>query len=177
MDRLSSTALINTDIPLGVIPRGTANAFASALGIPDTIEESCQTILEGQIRKVDVAKCNDKPMLLLAGIGFEAETVEATSRELKRRWGALAYMVAGMQQLSEFDLFEVEIETDKKIIRTSAAAVTVANTAPPTSILAQGPAGIRYDDGYLDVTIVAPKNWAGASDRSFLPFTANWLTW
>ncbi len=40
-------------------------------------------------------------------------------------------------------------------------------TAPPTSILAQGPAGIRYDDGYLDVTIVAPKNWAGVIAASY----------
>ncbi|MEM7556644.1 MAG: YegS/Rv2252/BmrU family lipid kinase [Cyanobacteria bacterium P01_A01_bin.84] len=163
----ATLALINTDISFGVIPRGTANAFASALGIPDTIEEACETVMEEQIRKVDVAKCNNKPMLLLAGIGFEAKTIEAASRELKTKWGILAYLLSGLQQLRDFDMFEAEIETDEKIIRTSAAAITVANTAPPTSVLAQGPAGVIFDDGYLDLTIVAPTNWTGAIAASY----------
>jgi len=49
----------------------------------------------------------------------------------------------------------------------SAAAVTVANAAPPTSILAQGPSGIIVDDGLLDLTIVAPANNAGAISAAY----------
>ena len=44
----------------------------------------------------------------------------------------------------------------------NAAAVTIANAAPPTSILAQGPAGVIVDDGMLDITIVAPASVTGA---------------
>ena len=160
-------ALIETNIPFGVIPRGTANAFASALGIPDTIEESCQTIINGKVRRLDVARCNNKPMLLLAGVGFEAETVEGASRETKTKWGILAYVLSGIKQLNNIDTFETEIETDEKIIRTSATAITVANVAPATSILAQGPAGIIGDDGFLDVTIVASNTWASAIAASY----------
>ena len=160
-------ALIQTDIPLGVIPRGTANAFASALGIPDTIEKACQTIINFQIRRLDVAKCNDKPMLLLAGVGFEAETVEGASRENKSKWGALAYLLSGIKQLNNIDSFEAEIETEEKIIRTTATAITIANVAPPTSVLAQGPAGIIGDDGFIDVTIVASNSWASAIAASY----------
>lgn len=68
-------ALIQTPIPLGIIARGTANAFAGALGIPITIEGACTTILTGQPRTIDAARCDQRPMTLLAGIGFEAETV------------------------------------------------------------------------------------------------------
>ncbi|MBD2451818.1 YegS/Rv2252/BmrU family lipid kinase [Nostoc sp. FACHB-152] len=158
----AAAAAINSNIPFGIISRGTANAFATALGIPDTIEAACQTILQGVTRNVDVAYCNDRPMILLAGVGFEAETVEKANREAKNRFGIIAYILAGFQQLRELQSFDVEIETDEKIIKTTAAAVTVANAAPATSVLAHGPAGIIYDDGLLDLTIVAPVNKAGA---------------
>ncbi len=155
-------AMVGTNIPLGVISRGTANAFASALGIPDTIEAACQTILGGMVKIVDAAECNGKRMVLLVGIGFEAEMVEKADREAKNRLGMLAYVLAGVQQLREFNTFETKIETDEKVVTLTAGAVTIANAAPPTSILAQGPAGIIYDDGLLDLTVVAPQNRAGA---------------
>jgi YegS/Rv2252/BmrU family lipid kinase len=157
-------ALVETNIPLGIISRGTANAFATALGIPDTIEAACQTILAGETRVVDSARCNGKQMILLAGVGFEAETIEGTDREAKKQYGMLAYLFSGLQQLRELATceFEATIETDDQIITVEAAAITIANAAPPTSVLAQGPAGITVDDGLLDLTIVAPQNQMGA---------------
>ncbi|MEA5597575.1 YegS/Rv2252/BmrU family lipid kinase [Rivularia sp. UHCC 0363] len=163
----TARALGETTIPLGIIPRGTANAFASALGLPDTLDEACETILSGKTRRIDIGRCNGKLMTLLAGIGFEAETVENASREAKQRWGVLAYLVSGIQQLRELELFEAEIETDDKIIKVSAGALTVANAAPPTSVLAQGPAGILYDDGLLDVTIISSNTWGAAIAASY----------
>lgn len=160
-------ALINTNIPLGAISRGTANAFANALGIPDTIEAACQVIVDGATKKVDAAICNDKPMILLAGVGFEAETVEDADRESKDRLGILAYVLSGLKQLQEFEKFTTTIETDDKIIEVQANAVTVANAAPPTSVLAQGTDGVIYDDGLLDVTIIAAETRAGAIAISY----------
>ena len=160
-------ALIRTDIPLGAIARGTANAFANALNIPDTIEAACQVIVDGATRKVDAAECNGKPMILLAGIGFEAETVDDADRQTKNRLGMLAYVLSGLKQLKDFEKFETTIETDNKIITVKANAITIANAAPPTSILAQGTAGVIYDDGLLDVTIITPQNRASAIAISY----------
>lgn len=158
----TAAALVGTSIPLGIISRGTANAFANALDLPDTIDAACQVILQGGTRTVDAAYCNDRPMVLLAGIGFEAEAVERADREAKNRFGLMAYILAGLQQLRALENFDVEIETEDKIITLTAAAITVANAAPATSVLAQGPAGVVVDDGFLDITIVAPANKAGA---------------
>lgn len=163
----AAAALVGTNIPLGVISRGTANAFASALGLPDTIEAACEMILGGLTRVVDVARCNGLPMVLLAGIGFEAETIDRADRQAKKRFGVLAYLMAGIQQLRELESFEVEIEIPERVINLTAAAVTVANAAPPTSILAQGPAGVIFDDGLLDITVVAPANRMGAIAASY----------
>ncbi|OKH28930.1 YegS/Rv2252/BmrU family lipid kinase [Chroogloeocystis siderophila] len=163
----AAAALVGTDIPLGIISRGTANAFAAALELPNTIEAACQTILGGATRVVDAARCNNLPMVLLAGVGFEAETVKRADREAKNRFGMLAYVMAGLQELREMESFEAEIETEDKIITVTAVAVTVANAAPPTSILAQGPAGVVFDDGLLDVTVIAPVSRAGAIAASY----------
>jgi YegS/Rv2252/BmrU family lipid kinase len=151
-----AAALMSTNIPLGVISRGTANAFANALDLPTTIPEACESIVAGHTQVVDMAICNGLPMVLLAGIGFEAETVDLADRDAKNRLGMLAYVLAGLKQVGNLKQFEVEIELEDKIIAVSAAAITIANAAPATSILAQGSAGVVFDDGMLDLTIVAP---------------------
>ena len=160
-------ALIESDIPLGIIARGTANAFANALEIPDTIEAACQVIIDGGTQRVDAGRCNGKPMILLAGVGFEAETVEDADRQTKNRFGMLAYVLSGLKQLKDFEKFSATIETDNKIIEVDANAITIANAAPPTSILAHGTAGVIYDDGLLDITIIAPESRAGAIAISY----------
>jgi diacylglycerol kinase (ATP) len=153
-------ALIGTGIPLGIIPRGTANAFSVALGISAAIapiRSACQVILGGYTKVVDAARCNGMPMILLAGIGYEAETVEKASRELKNQWGAMAYIMAGWQQLDEQILFETEIDIAGEIHQFQAGAITIANTAPITSVLAQGGGQVISDDGLLDVTIASAE--------------------
>ncbi len=162
-----AAALMNTSIPLGVIPRGTANAFANALNLPTTIVDACTAIGAGGIQVVDMARCNGIPMVLLAGIGFGAETIDAADRESKNRLGMLAYILAGLDQLRNYEQFEVEIETEDKVITVSAAAVTIANAAPASSILAQGSAGVIFDDGLLDLTILAPATVLQAVATSY----------
>ncbi len=152
--------LLNTGIPLGIIPRGTVNAFSMALGIPSItpIRSACDVILAGKTRIIDVARCNEYTMILLAGVGYEAETVERADREAKNRWGVLAYMMAGWQQLNEQELFDTEIEIDGVTKTFQAGAITIANAAPPTSVLAQGLGEVIMNDGLLEVMIITPNN-------------------
>lgn len=152
-----SEALIGTGIPFGVIPRGTANAFAAAMGIPQSIEAACEIILAGQTREIDVALCNGQPMVLLAGIGYEAETIAQADRTAKNRFGVLAYIFSGIRQLQWMRSFEAEIETEDRSFKLQAVAITIANAAPTTSILAQGAADVVADDGLLDITIITSR--------------------
>ena len=152
-------ALIGTDIPLGIIPRGTANAFAAALGLPSLwpIHNACQAIIDHHTRLVDVARCNGAPMILLAGVGYEAVTVELASRDLKNQWGVLAYLMAGWQASDQHLLFDTKLEAEGETYQFQAYAITIANAAPPTSVLAQGAGRVIFDDGLLDVTITSAE--------------------
>ncbi len=152
-------ALVGTEIPLGIIPRGTANAFSAALGLSrlTPIRSACQVILANDTKTIDAAFCNGVPMILLAGVGYEAATVEMANRELKDQWGVLAYLMAGWQAIDEQKLFETTIETESETYQFQAHVITVANAAPPTSVLAQGAGAVIFDDGLLDVTIASAE--------------------
>lgn len=154
----AASAIVNTEIPLAVIPRGTANAFVNGLGLPNTLEAACIAILQGATQTIGTVKCNDRLMLLLAGIGFEAETVQAANRDLKDKFGMLAYVIAGLEQLQQSQNFEACLETEQQTITVPAIAITVASIAPPTSILAQGTGELRPDDDLFDITILSPTS-------------------
>jgi YegS/Rv2252/BmrU family lipid kinase len=148
--------LVGTDVALGIIPRGTANALATALGIPNTITGACLTILQGHTRYFDAAQCNNQSLLVQAGIGFAPDLIYHSKNLNKKRWGILAYAYAGFQQWRNLRFFAAQLKTDEGTINCRAVAITVANITAPLSILAQGTAEIIFDDGYLDVTVFQP---------------------
>ncbi len=156
-------SLIDTSIPLGIIPYGTANALAAALSIPTDLEAACCTLFQGNVQIIDVASCNGQPFILKASVGYGAETIRHTSRSAKNRLGLLAYIWQGIQQLGQIQWFRVEIETETTHLHlASTTAVAIANAAAQSSILAQGPAEILINDGFLDATIIQFANSFGA---------------
>ena len=160
-------AMIESDIPLGIIPRGTANAIASAFGISNNLQDACSIVLEGVSRNIDIASCNGKPLMLLAGVGLEADIIEQANRPLKNKIGTAAYILSAFKQVQDLSVFGVELETSDRIITVEAAGITVANAAPATSVLAQGPANVLPYDGLLDVTIFAPQGTGSAIAASY----------
>ena len=146
-------ATMNTNIPLGIIPRGTANAFSVGLGIPTNLRAACETILAGNTHIIDGARCNDIPMILLAGVGFEAGMVDGATRQLKNELGNLAYVLSGVRQVASATPFTATLEIDGEVSTVTTTAITVANVAPSTSVLAQGLGAVIPDDGLMEVTI------------------------
>ena len=147
-----------TGVPFGVIPRGTANAFSVALGIPTEVRAACRNILKGNVRVVDGAMANDIPMILLAGIGFEAGMVENAPREIKNVLGPVAYVLGGVKQFFSQEPFKCKLDIDGKKSELAVSAITVATVAPPTSMMAQGLGECIPDDGLLDITIGSSEN-------------------
>ena len=168
-----ASALADSDIPLGIIPRGTANAFSVALGIPTGVKAACTNLLLGNTRLVDVAMCNDQPMILLSGLGFEAGMVNKASRELKNILGPMAYIFSGARQLVDQQPFKATLRIDGEEYHLDASAITVANAAPATSVMAQGFGQVIPDDGLLEVIVASPKDRiSGFSVLSSLAWSA-----
>ena len=176
-----ANAVMNTDVPFGIIPRGTANAFAKALDIPtayNDIEAACQVILDGHERYVDAAKTDEAcggTMILLAGIGFEANMVEtANTGNRKQIMGPLAYVAGGIKEVVYPEVFECEIVADtlSEPLKVKAHAITVAAVAPMASVTAQGTGNVIIDDGLLDITIQTSETMLESLDSMMHLFGA-----
>lgn len=151
-------ALVDTDVALGIIPAGTANAFAAALQIPESYRDACEIIQAGHSQRLDTARCNGEMMLLVACIGFESNLLNRMDREEKSRLGKLAIVVNSFQELERIEQFEAQVHTDQEQWREMTTAVTIANTATASMVLAQGPPQNTADDGTLSITMVTPDH-------------------
>jgi diacylglycerol kinase (ATP) len=104
-------ALDKSDATIAIIPAGTANLFATNLGIPQGIEAAVGIGLEGPRRKLDVGRMNDERFAVMAGAGFDAQMIREADGGLKDRFGRLAYVWTGTKQLGRKP-FEATIKVD-----------------------------------------------------------------
>ncbi len=147
-------------VPMGIVPGGTANSLARALGIPMEPDAAIEILESGVARTIDGAtvsapRSRPRNMVLFTTVGLHAETIGGTPREWKKRWGPFAYIAFGLKKILELAPFDVELESEDQRIECRVNAVTVANLAPPTTIWAQGPRTLDAGDGQMDVTLVA----------------------
>jgi YegS/Rv2252/BmrU family lipid kinase len=162
-----AAALVQKSVPLAIIPRGTANAFATAMGVPTAVPKACDLIVRGHPQPVDVAQCNDQLVLSEVDIGFEAETLKQVDRQSKKRWGPLAYTLNGLRQLRRQQPFQATLEADGQLVKTQAVAIAIANAVPFSSLLAQGPPDVEPQDGWLDITVVKPWSYVGMAKACY----------
>ena len=90
------------DVPLGIIPLGTANDFASQVGIPLDADHAMDVILRRKPRRLDTASLNGRRFLNVSTGGVGAAATAETPASIKESLGAVAYAIAGIRKLAEF---------------------------------------------------------------------------
>lgn len=149
-----ASGLIGRESALGIIALGTMNNLAHSLGIPDTIEEACRTIAEGETRSIDVGKINGQVFIEVAGIGLEAALFPA-AEEIKSR-GLLSTIrgsIGGLLTLLTFRPIKLKITLDGQEQRHyHAIQVTICNAPYYGAHFHAAPDAVM-DDGQLDVVI------------------------
>jgi len=158
--RACAQGLAGTGVPLAIVPRGTANLAARALGVPFGLDAALATGFRGRDRHVDLAVADGMPFAAMAGMGLDAEVLAATPGVLKPRLGWLAYAAAGMARLpGRSHEFQLSLDDGQPLTR-RARCVVVGNAGllPGGFVLLPG---ARLDDGLLDVGILAPPGLLG----------------
>jgi YegS/Rv2252/BmrU family lipid kinase len=102
--------IAGSDACLAVIPAGTANLFATNLGIPKDIEKAVAIGLGGERRRYDVGKFAGERFAVMAGVGFDAAMIRDAD-DLKDRIGRAAYLVSGSRHLRQKP-FRADIDVD-----------------------------------------------------------------
>jgi YegS/Rv2252/BmrU family lipid kinase len=154
---MCADAVLGSPTHLGIVPCGTSNSIARALGLPVDLDAACAAIVSGGVRAIDAARVDGRAMVLLASIGFHADTIDSTTSESKNALGKLAYVLRGIQRLAEFESFDATIETERGSANVRAMALTIANFAPPETLFAQGAPSLAPDDGWLDLTVASAE--------------------
>jgi diacylglycerol kinase (ATP) len=157
------TGLAGTDVPLGIVPKGTANQVACNLGIPRDIEGAVEVAVNGLPAPIDLGQLSDgRYFALAAGAGWDAALIAGATREAKDRWGFAAYLWAGLRNVVSPPSSAFRVVADGTELQVRAAMVLlvnmgqfVANVLPPVEV-SVGPE-ISYQDGKLDVCIFAPR--------------------
>jgi diacylglycerol kinase (ATP) len=148
-----------TDALLGVLPGGTANLMAHELGVAVGIEKAAQVIVDPASKRVpvDLGRANGKHYILRCGAGWGARQVADATRELKDRWGALAYTFGKVKAWGESDVVSYVIEMDGVVHEFEAFSVSVVNAGNvglgPLRLAKE----ISVSDGLLDLLVLRSK--------------------
>jgi diacylglycerol kinase (ATP) len=104
-------ALSERDATVAIIPAGTANLFASNVGIPKHLEAAVGLGLEGERRQFDVGRINGERFAVMAGLGFDARVIGGADRKMKGRLGRSAYILSAIRCL-RMKPFKARIDVD-----------------------------------------------------------------
>ena len=152
-------------MPIGIVPRGTANIVARELRLPAEWRPALRRALERypQTRPVDLVRVNGGYSALAAGIGFDAMVMRSTPRRLKYWLGRAAYLLTGAWLLPRARMFDCTIRADGEELQLTALAVLVANAGMLGAAPFRFGPGISMDDGWLDLCVYRSRS---AGDRA-----------
>jgi diacylglycerol kinase family enzyme len=149
--------LAGTAVALCVLPSGTGNLLAANLDLPDNVVDGVGVAVRGGRRRIDVGALEEHAFTVMAGIGFDAGMLDATSERLKRRLGWPAYVLGGLRRLGDRPM-RLRIRLDGgPALRRTARSVLVANVGRLEGGIRLLP-DARPDDGRFDVAVLSPRH-------------------
>jgi YegS/Rv2252/BmrU family lipid kinase len=153
---------------LAVIPAGTANLFASNLGIPKDIAEAVEIALGGTSRKLDVGRMQGERFGVMAGAGLDARMIRDADGGLKDRLGRLAYVWTGLKN-ARASAFRAKIQVDGTQWYEGEASLVLAGNLGEVFAGVEAFENADPDDGRLDLAIVHAEGlveWARTAARA-----------
>lgn len=140
-------------VVLGIVPLGTGNDFASALGYPSDIGAAVETLVDAPASWVDVGTLNDRYFINVSAGGFIAEVSDAVSPQLKTIAGRLAYVIGGATVVLGHEPVGVQVEGSPQSVTMPIDTFAVCNSRLIGGGRLIAPYA-RMDDGLLDVYLV-----------------------
>jgi diacylglycerol kinase (ATP) len=147
------SAIINTDISLGIIPRGSGNGLARYLSIPLNAKDAIKIINNPSIKIIDAAKIDDKYFFCTSGVGFDAHVGNIFNKNEKRR--SVNYFKTTIQEFFTYKPKKYKLYFDNQKKKVKSLLITFANAGQYGNNVYISP-DARIDDGLLDLCILKP---------------------
>jgi diacylglycerol kinase (ATP) len=152
--------VMGTPTALGLIPAGSGNGLAGALGVPRDPHRALAAALDGQVRPVDVGTLNGRPFFNVAGIGFDAHVAYLFNQRTRGRRGRLPYVIIGVREGCRYAgaTYTVTLEADSGPTTTVSRALLIAfaNGSEYGMGMRIAPNAL-LDDGLLEACVVEDR--------------------
>ncbi|MFO7639336.1 MAG: diacylglycerol kinase family lipid kinase [bacterium] len=154
------SGLIGSEVPLVILPGGSANIMATELGIPIDLEEACTLLSHGPIRTraIDIGQFDKRYFIVGVSLGFEADIVNGTDSETKNKIGVLAYFLSAVRALRITKKAVYHLKVDGQEYEIQGLTCLVANTGNFGFGSISLDRHIDVSDGFLDVVVLRKAN-------------------
>ena len=158
-ETISGLLRAGADVPVGYIPAGSTNDFASSLKLPTNIMQAALDGVEGEPVAYDVGKFGDRYFSYVASFGAFTRASYSTPQSVKNALGHTAYVLEGINELSQIKNEHVRMEIDGQVIEDDFLFGAISNSTSVGGILTLSPEIVDMADGQMEVLLVrAPRN-------------------
>lgn len=160
-ETLSGARNIDWKKPIGYIPAGSTNDFASSLNLSSEPEEAAKKIMEGKAKRLDLGIFNGRTFVYTASCGIFTKTSYETPQKFKNRMGHLAYILEGMKDITQFTPNYMEIDTGEQVYEGEFILTAVCNTFSLGGVMNLDNGEIDLGDGFFEILMIRqPKDIA-----------------
>lgn len=164
-ETVSGVLRSGADVPIGYIPCGSTNDFASSLRLSGNVVQAARDIVSGQPERYDVGKFADRYFSYVASFGAFTKASYTTSQTVKNALGHTAYILEGIQELSQIRKEHLRIELPDRVIEDDFLFGAVSNSTSVGGILTLDPKQVDMGDGQFELLLVrAPRDFAEVSE-------------
>jgi YegS/Rv2252/BmrU family lipid kinase len=151
-----ANGLVGTEVALGVVPGGTGNVLSIELDIPQASDEAAQLLVspDAQIREVDIGQSGERVFLLRAYVGFDAQRIQLTTREMRDRYGKMAYLIAALKAIPESKAIRFSLTLDDEDVECEGFTCIVQNAGNMGVRGLSLVPSVSISDGLLDVILI-----------------------
>ena len=140
--------------PIGYIPAGTTNDFASSLGLSTNIMQAAMDIIQGEPEELDVGKFGDRYFSYVASFGAFTRSSYVVPQNVKNALGHTAYVLGGISELSQIRKEHIRMEIDGQVVEDDFLFGAICNSTSVGGILTLDPKQVDMCDGKFEILLV-----------------------
>lgn len=141
-------------IPIGYIPAGSTNDFASSLGLSGDVVTAARQIVNGVPRPYDIGKFEDRYFSYVASFGAFTKTSYTTPQNVKNALGHMAYLLEGISEISKIKKVHLRMEADQDVLEDDYLFGAICNSTSVGGILTLNPKIVDLSDGKFEILLV-----------------------
>ena len=159
-ETISGLQRAGSKVPVGYIPAGSTNDLATSLALSGNVMQAARDVLEGEPVAYDIGKFQDRYFSYVASFGAFTAVSYNTPQYIKNALGHTAYLLSGIQELSQIRTEHIRMVLDEeRIVEDDFLFGAICNATSVGGVLTLDPNQVDMSDGLLEVLLVrSPKN-------------------